>query len=87
MPTYEYRCTTCGFEFEEFQSIAAEPLSKCPKCGAQVQRKISGGNILIFKGSGFYINDYKKSGSDSGSDSTKNKSKNGNPAKTKTSEN
>jgi putative FmdB family regulatory protein len=59
MPTYEYYCTECKFEFEEFQSIASEPLQKCPKCNGEVQRKISGGTGLIFKGSGFYITDYK----------------------------
>jgi putative FmdB family regulatory protein len=59
MPTYEYFCTSCGFEFEEFQSIASEPISVCPKCSEHVQRKISGGTGLIFKGSGFYITDYK----------------------------
>lgn len=63
MPTYEYYCINCGFEFEEFQSIASEPLTDCPKCGKQVHRKISGGGGLIFKGSGFYITDYKKNGS------------------------
>ena len=61
MPTYEYYCTSCGFEFEEFQSIASEPITVCPKCNSQVKRKISGGSGLIFKGSGFYITDYKKS--------------------------
>jgi putative FmdB family regulatory protein len=60
MPTYEYYCTSCGFEFEEFQSIASEPLSICPKCDERVKRKISGGSGLIFKGTGFYITDYKK---------------------------
>ena len=59
MPTYEYFCTSCGFEFEEFQSIASEPISVCPKCSEHVQRKISGGTGLIFRGSGFYITDYK----------------------------
>jgi putative FmdB family regulatory protein len=59
MPTYEYFCTDCKFEFEEFQSIASEPLQICPKCKGKVQRKISGGTGLIFKGSGFYITDYK----------------------------
>ena len=59
MPTYEYHCKDCGFEFEEFQSIASEPLQICPKCNGNVQRKISGGTGLIFKGSGFYITDYK----------------------------
>ena len=60
MPTYEYYCTSCGFEFEEFQSIASEPIQICPQCRGQVQRKISGGGGLIFKGSGFYITDNRK---------------------------
>ena len=60
MPTYEYLCTDCGFKFEEFQSIAAEPLHVCPKCkGNSVRRLISGGGGIIFKGSGFYQTDYK----------------------------
>jgi putative FmdB family regulatory protein len=59
MPTYEYHCKDCSFEFEEFQSIASEPLQICPKCKGRVERKISGGTGLIFKGSGFYITDYK----------------------------
>ena len=59
MPTYEYYCTDCGFEFEEFQSIASEPITVCPKCDGHCERKISGGTGLIFKGSGFYITDYK----------------------------
>ncbi len=59
MPTYEYFCKKCGAEFEQFQHITAEPLKICPKCGeAAVERKISGGTGLIFKGSGFYITDY-----------------------------
>ena len=62
MPTYEYYCPTCGVSFDYFQSITAEPLSACPECHKPVQRKISGGAGLIFKGSGFYITDYKKNG-------------------------
>ena len=62
MPTYEYLCKACGHKFEEFQSIKAEPVKVCPQCGTHaVQRMISGGNGLIFKGSGFYITDYKNS--------------------------
>jgi len=60
MPTYEYICRDCNYEFEEFQSITAEPISICPKCKGKVKKKISAGGGLIFKGSGFYINDYKK---------------------------
>lgn len=59
MPTYEYHCKNCGYTFEEFQSIVSEPLQKCPKCKGSVERIISGGSGLIFKGSGFYITDYK----------------------------
>jgi len=59
MPTYEYFCKKCGAEFEQFQSMTAAPLKICPECGqAAVERKISGGAGLIFKGSGFYITDY-----------------------------
>ena len=59
MPTYEYVCDSCGYEFEEFQSMTAEPLKECPKCGKEIRRKIGGGAGLVFKGSGFYITDYK----------------------------
>jgi putative FmdB family regulatory protein len=61
MPTYEYICENCRYEFEMFQRISAEPLRICPRCNQQtVVRKISGGTGLIFKGSGFYITDYSK---------------------------
>ena len=60
MPTYQYRCDKCGYEFEEFQSIVEDPLEKCPQCDGSVHRLISGGAGLIFKGSGFYITDYKR---------------------------
>jgi len=60
MPTYDYQCQSCGHEFEVFQSISAEPLQRCPVCGSMVRRLIRGGSGLIFKGSGFYITDYKK---------------------------
>ena len=61
MPTYEYACTKCGHEFEQFQSMSAEPLKKCPKCKkAGLKRLVGGGAGLIFKGTGFYITDYKK---------------------------
>jgi putative FmdB family regulatory protein len=61
MPTYDYRCGGCRHEFESFQSITAEPLRKCPKCGKmKLKRLIGTGAALIFRGSGFYITDYKK---------------------------
>ncbi len=59
MPTYEYACKKCGHEFEKFQSIKDEPLKRCPECRGKAERKISGGAGLLFKGSGFYITDYR----------------------------
>ena len=62
MPTYEYRCTKCKKKFELLQRITEKPAKKCVYCGAKPERLISAGVGLIFKGSGFYITDYKKSG-------------------------
>ena len=60
MPTYEYKCDACGYAFERFQSITADPIKRCPECGkAKVKRLIGTGAGLIFKGSGFYITDYR----------------------------
>ncbi|HMO50977.1 MAG TPA: zinc ribbon domain-containing protein [Kiritimatiellia bacterium] len=59
MPTYEYACQKCGHEFEKFQSIKDEPVKRCPKCKGKVMRKIGTGAGLLFKGSGFYITDYR----------------------------
>jgi putative FmdB family regulatory protein len=74
MPTYEYACQKCGHKFEAFQSITEKPLKKCPNCSGPVKRLISPGAGLIFKGSGFYITDYKKKESvSSGSGSSRSK--------------
>jgi putative FmdB family regulatory protein len=63
MPTYEYACSKCGYHFDQFQPMRDEPLKKCPKCHrAALKRLIGGGAGLIFKGSGFYITDYKNKG-------------------------
>lgn len=62
MPTYEYECQKCGHRFEEFQSMKDEPLKKCPQCKGKVKRLIGAGAGLLFKGSGFYITDYRSSG-------------------------
>ncbi len=61
MPTYEYLCEN-GHAFERFQKMTDRPVAKCPTCGARATRQISGGQGLIFKGSGFYITDYGKDG-------------------------
>jgi putative FmdB family regulatory protein len=65
MPTYEYKCTS-GHLFEEFQSINTEPVAICPQCGSPASRVIGSGAALVFKGSGFYITDYKKSDGSAG---------------------
>ena len=70
MPTYEYSCSKCGHEFECQQSMSAPPLTTCPKelCPrkpwgkGKVKRGVGGGAGLIFKGSGFYITDYRSEG-------------------------
>ena len=61
MPTYEYACTNCGNTFEAVQKISDKPLTRCPKCKGAIRRVIHGGMGVIFKGSGFYTTDYKKS--------------------------
>ena len=60
IPTYEYRCKGCGHEFEQFQSITAAPLKKCPSCAkARLERLIGTGAAVMFKGGGFYETDYR----------------------------
>ena len=60
MPTYDYICEDCGYEFEQFQSIKARPLRKCPICKKpSLKRLIGSGSALIFKGPGFYETDYR----------------------------
>ncbi|HZZ29430.1 MAG TPA: zinc ribbon domain-containing protein [Pirellulales bacterium] len=60
MPTYDYVCDACHHEFEEFQSITASRLRKCPKCGKKKLRRLIGtGAAIMFKGSGFYQTDYR----------------------------
>jgi putative FmdB family regulatory protein len=78
MPTYEYRCKSCGHEFEEFQSMSSDPLIICPVCAEpSLKRLISSGGGLMFKGSGFYLTDYKKTSSSNsnGSSTTERKPK------------
>ncbi len=82
MPTYGYICQKCEHEFDQFQSITANPSRKCPSCGKLALRRLIGtGAGIIFKGSGFYQTDYRsdsyKKGaeSDKGGSSTKSDSK------------
>ncbi len=71
MPTYEYRCPECGNEFEKFGRMSDPPVQECPRCHAEAQRRISGGAGLLFKGSGFYITDYRGEGYKKAADAEK----------------
>ena len=77
MPTYDYICKECGYEFERFQQMSEESLVVCPSCEKPTLRRIIGsGAGMIFKGSGFYSTDYKNKGNGSAfSSSTKAKEK------------
>lgn len=62
MPTYEYQCNSCGYEFETFQKITEDPLAVCPRCSGTVERLITTGGGFILKGEGFHANDYARTG-------------------------
>lgn len=62
MPTYTYQCSECDSAFEQFQKFSEEPLTVCPSCGGPIKRVMHAPGI-VFKGSGWYINDSRKSGS------------------------
>jgi putative FmdB family regulatory protein len=90
MPTYEYVCDQCGHAFEEFQSITARPLRKCPACRKSALRRLIGtGAGILFKGSGFYQTDYrtdsykKAAEKENGGSSTKSDSKKDSKTETK----
>jgi putative FmdB family regulatory protein len=68
MPTYGYRCGTCGHEFEIRQKITDEPLTTCPKCKGKLAKMLYPAGV-IFKGSGYYTTDYKGSGKGAGASS------------------
>ncbi|MGO9271002.1 MAG: FmdB family zinc ribbon protein [Terriglobia bacterium] len=72
MPLYEYECMKCGVRYERIQKFSDAPLTKCEKCGGQLEKLVSAPSIQ-FKGSGWYVNDYSKKFSapvaDSSSDS------------------
>lgn len=60
MPTYQYECENCKYNFEELQNISSPKLKTCPKCKKdKLVRLIGGGSGIIFKGTGFYETDYK----------------------------
>ena len=76
MPTYEYICESCGEKFDYFQSMSSPALKTHPDCKKEnsiVKRIVSGGSGLIFKGSGFYLTDYKNKKKDPKVDKKTNK--------------
>jgi len=98
MPTYDYECPKCQHTWELFQPITAKPVRKCPKCGKQSARRVIGpGAAILFKGSGFYLTDYrsdsykkaaeadKKSSDTSSKESSSSKSESSAKSETKSS--
>ncbi len=77
MPLYEYECEQCGTRFERIQSIRDEPVRQCPECSGAVHKVLHAAGI-IFKGSGWYITDSRKSTSGTVTGETKS---NGSEAK------
>lgn len=68
MPTYQYKCTECGHNFEKFQSFSEDTLTTCPECGGKLRKVFGGGVGVTFKGSGFYRTDSRTSGGSGSSD-------------------
>jgi putative FmdB family regulatory protein len=65
VPLYEYECKQCAHRFERIQKFSDEPVKDCPKCGGEVERLLHAPAVQ-FKGSGWYVTDYKKGGSGAG---------------------
>lgn len=87
MPTYEYVCPKCGHEFEQFQQMSDKPLRRCPECKKLgIKRLVGKGAGLIFKGTGFYITDYKKTAAPPESGSGGGSEKSGGGSEGKSSE-
>ena len=66
MPVYEYECTACGHQFEEFQKISDKPIRTCPVCKKRKVRKLISQTTFVLKGSGWYVTDYARKGNGSG---------------------
>ena len=76
MPTYNYICLACNEKFSVFQTMNDKPISNCRYCkDGKVEKIISGGSGLIFKGSGFYLTDYKNKKSDNKNKKTNQRNK------------
>ena len=84
MPTYDYTCNDCEKIYEYFQSMSDAPIRECPECKKNsLRRVISGGTGLIFKGSGYYLTDYKNKKKQSSENKKSNKKKKDNKTKKK----
>ena len=84
MPTYDYICNDCEKMYEYFQSMSDAPIKECPECKKNsLRRVISGGTGLIFKGSGYYLTDYKNKKTQSSENKKSNKKKKDNKSKKK----
>ena len=84
MPTYDYICNNCEKMYEYFQSMSDAPKKVCPECKKNsLRRVISGGTGLIFKGSGYYLTDYKNKKTQSSENKKSNKKKKDNKSKKK----
>ena len=84
MPTYDYICNDCEKMYEYFQSMSDAPIEECPECNKRsLRRVISGGTGLIFKGSGYYLTDYKNKKTQSSENKKSNKKKKNNKSKKK----
>lgn len=62
MPTYDYKCPSCGNVFEKFHGMNEKLQVQCPACSTVAEKQIGMGAAIQFKGNGFYVNDYKASG-------------------------
>jgi putative FmdB family regulatory protein len=76
MPTYGYRCTSCGHQFEVFQRMSDDPVQTCPDCQGKVTRILYPTGV-VFKGSGYYSTDYKGSGSSASANGSGSSSESG----------
>jgi putative FmdB family regulatory protein len=85
LPLYPYRCTKCGHRFEKIQSFSAAPETECPKCGGLLERPLTAPG-LNFKGAGWYVNDYSRSGSSGSGESSSSESKSAGEGKSSSGE-
>jgi putative FmdB family regulatory protein len=87
MPVYTYRCTNCGFVFDQQQKFSDAHLTRCPECSKKTLQKVFQPVGIVFKGSGFYATDHRSpSGQSRTSSSTKSSESNGEKGSTTTSE-